>query len=56
MEGSREGEKQKWRLEAKTGPKDGRCGLSSGPPGVSLKRLPVPIPLLLHQSLEPQWP
>lgn len=56
VEGSREGEKQNRRLEAKTRPKDGCCGLSSGPPGLSLKRLPVPSPLLLHRGLEPQWP
>lgn len=57
VEGSREGEKQNPRLEAVTpGPKDGCCGLSSGPPGLSLKRLPVPSPLLLHRGLEPQWP
>lgn len=56
VEGSREGEKQNRRLEAKTSPKDGCCGLSSGPPGLSLKRLPVPSPLLLHRGLEPQWP
>ena len=39
----REGERQNRRLGAKRGPKGGRCGRSSGPPGLSLKRLPTPV-------------
>lgn len=56
VEGSRDGERQNWSLGAKMGPKDGRCGLSSGPPGLPLKRLPDPSLLLLHQGFEPQGP
>lgn len=52
MAGRREGE-QYGRLEAKTGPK-ADCRLRYGPPGLSLKALPVPNLPLHHQSFPSQ--